>query len=137
MADHGHVEAGSAPEMHTRRRRSRLMHDANLRAKLRGHAPPHELLQRDKPIRACKRAQSRRWVAIDIIVDVGAAQSHDQRPIGVKLAKVPDAVRAAPCVDCNHQVCGRSIISVGSANAMAKLAQDPRPPRTGGLVSGP
>src|SRR5262249_56692188 len=87
-------ESGPAPEMHTRQRHSRLMHDANLRAKPRGHAPPHEPLQPDEPIGACKRAQSRRWVAIDIVVDIGAAQSHDQRPIGVKLAKVPDAVRS-------------------------------------------
>jgi hypothetical protein len=123
--------------MHTRQRHSRLMHDANLSSKPRGHAPSHELLQRDEPIGACERTQGRRWIAIDIVVDVGAAQTHDQRSIGVKLAKVPDAVRAAPRVKRNHQVCGGSIVSAGNVNSMAKLAQDPHPAHAGGLISGP
>ena len=123
--------------MHARQRHSRLMHDVNLSSKPRGHPPSHELLQRNEPIGACERAQSGRWIAIDIVVDVSAAQTHDQRPIGVTLAKVPDAVRAAPRVKGNHQVCGGSIVSVGNVNVMAELAQDPHPAHAGGLVSGP
>jgi hypothetical protein len=56
MADHGHVETTRRPPPHTTQRRSRLMHDANLCLKPRGHAPSHELLQCDEPIGACERA---------------------------------------------------------------------------------
>src|SRR5262249_17532965 len=54
MADHGDVEATRLPVMHTRRRRGRLMHDANLASKPCGHAPSRELLQRNEPIGACE-----------------------------------------------------------------------------------
>src|SRR5215813_14414558 len=125
MADHGDVEATRPPVMHTRQRHSRLMHDANLTSKPCGHAPSRELLQRNEPIGACERAQSRRRIAIDIVVDVSAAQTHDQRSIGVKLAKVPDAVRAAPRVEVILQICGGSMRSVGNTNTTLFGAQEP------------
>src|SRR5262245_66481458 len=83
MADHGDVEAACPPAMHTWQRHSRLMHDANLSSKPRGHAPSHELLQRDETIGACERAPGRRRIEIDIVVDGGAATTHDPQSLGI------------------------------------------------------
>ena len=79
-----------------------------------------ELLQCDEPVGACERVQSRRRIAIDVFIDVGAAQGDDQGSIRVKLAKAPDAVRAAPRVQRNHQIRGGSVVSIGDVNVDAR-----------------
>ena len=78
--------------------------------------------------------QSRRRIAVDILVDVGAAQSDNQRSSWVTRAKIPDAVGAAPCVERNHQIRRHPIVPVGNLNFMAELAQDPRPSAGRGSV---
>ena len=113
------------------------MHDANLSPKLRRHAPPRKLLQGDEAIGTRERMQSRHRIAIDIFVDVGAAQSDNQRSSWVTRAKIPDAVGAAPCVERNHQIRRHPIVPVGNLNFMAELAQDPRPSAGRGPVPGP
>jgi hypothetical protein len=80
--------------------------------------------------------QRRRRVAIDIFVDVGAAQSDDQRPIRKARAKIPDAVRAAPGVERDHQVRRRPVVAVGDLNVVTELAQDPRPADRRGRIAG-
>ena len=78
MPNHRDIEASCRRGMRRTQRRSRLVHDANLWSKFRRHSPPRKLLQRDETIGARERMQSRHRIAIDIFVDVGAAQSDDQ-----------------------------------------------------------
>ena len=78
--------------------------------------------------------QSRHRIAIDIVVDVGAAQRDDKRPIRITLAKIADAVGAAPRVERDHQIRGRSIVPAGNLNVMAEFAQDPRPSHGRGSI---
>ena len=113
------------------------MHDANLSSKFCRHSPPRKLLQRDEAIGTRERMQSRHRIAIDIFVDVGAAQSDNKRPVRVTLAKIPDAVGAAPGVERDHQIRRHSIVPVGNLNFMAELAQDPRPSGGRGPIPGP
>ena len=127
MPDHRDIEASRRRAMRRTQRRSRLVHDANLGPKPCRHSPPRKLLQRDQAVGARERMQSRRRIAIDVVVDVGAAQRDDKRPIRITLAKIADAVGAAPRVERNHQIRGRSIVPVGNLNVMAEFAQDPRP----------
>jgi hypothetical protein len=103
-------------------RRSGLVHDANLGPKSRRHSPPRKLLQSDQAVSARERMQSRHRIAIDIVVDVGAAQRDDKRPIRITLAKIADAVGAAPRVERDHQIRGRSIVPVGNLNVMSEFA---------------
>ena len=117
--------------------RGRLVHDPHLWSKSRRHAPPCKLLQRNEAIGTGERTQSRRRIAIDIFVDVGAAQRDDQRPFGVTLAKILDTLRAAPGVQRNHQVRRLSIVAVGDFNVMAELAQNPGPAGGGSPIPGP
>ena len=86
------------------------MHDADLVSKQCRNAVSRELLQRDEPIGVRKRAQRRLGITIDVVVDIGSAQAHDQRTVGVKLAKDADALRTAPRVKRHHQVCGASVV---------------------------
>ena len=111
------------------------MHQANLSSKSLRHALAREPLQGNQPIGARERMQRGHWVALDVVVDVGAAQSHDQRPIRIKLAKSPDAARAAPCMQRNHQLGLLSGVLVGDVNLMAELAQDARPAHRRGAIS--
>ena len=136
MPDHRHVEAAGRPAGE-RRRCSRLVQHANLSSKLRRQAPSREVLQRNQPIGRGERAQNRRRIAIDIFVDVGAGQSHDQRPFRVKLAKAPDAVGAAPGMQRNHQIRCCSNVAAGGMNLVAELAQNPRPSCRRGPIAGP
>ena len=115
----------------------RLVHDANLWLKSRRYPPSRKLLERDQAIGACERVQSRRRIAVDVVIDVGATQSDDQRPIRVMLAKIPDAVGAAPCVQRDHQIRRRSLVPVGDLNLMAEFPQDPRPACGRGPIPGP
>ena len=112
------------------------MHDADLGSKPWGHAVSRKLLQRDEPIRVSKRTQRRLRITIDVVVDIGSAQAHDQRTVGVKLAKDADALRTAPRVKRHHQVCGASVVAIGDVDAMTELAQNSRPPHARGCVAG-
>jgi hypothetical protein len=112
------------------------MHDAILVSKPRWHALSRELLQCDEPIGVRERAQCRLRIAIDVVVDIGSAQAHDQRPVGVKLAKDADAVCTAPRVKRNHQICGDSVVAIGDVDAMPELAQDSRPAHARRRVAG-
>jgi hypothetical protein len=114
-----------------------LEHDTDLVPELRRHAPSRQLLQGDQPIGAGERAQGRDRIAIDVLVDVGAGQRYDQRPARIERAKIADAVGAAPGMQRNHQIRGRSIVSIGDTNAVTELPQDPRPPRRRGAVPRP
>src|SRR5262249_26869747 len=101
------------------------------------YALAREPLQRDESVGAGERAQDRARIAIDVVIDVGAAQTHDQRPVGITFAEGADAVGAAPRVESNHQVCGGSVVARYDVNAMSELAQDPRPAQARCLVSRP
>jgi hypothetical protein len=137
MPDHRDIEASRRRAMRRTQRRSGLVHDANLGPKSCRHSPPRKLLQRDQAVGARERMQSRHRIAIDIVVDVGAAQRDDKRPIRITLAKIADAVGAAPRVERDHQIRGRSIVPVGNLNVMAEFAQDPRPSHGRGSIPGP
>jgi hypothetical protein len=114
-----------------------LVQDANLSPKLRRHAASRQILQRDEAIGTSERMQGGRRIAIDIVVDIGAAQSHDQRPIRIALAKIADADGAAPRVERDHQIHCRSVVTAGNVNPMAELAQDSRPAASRGSIPGP
>ena len=93
MPDHRDIEASRRRAMRRTQRRSRLVHDANLGPKSCRHSPPRKLLQRDQAVGARERMQSRHRIAIDIVVDVGAAQRDDKRPIRITLAKIAGCCR--------------------------------------------
>ena len=78
------MDAGSGADWYTTR---------TFASKSRRHAPPRKLLQRDQAIGACERVQSRRRIAIDVVVDVGAAQGDDQRPIRDNARENPGCCR--------------------------------------------
>jgi len=124
------------PDASATQRHRRLMHDADLGSKPCWHAVSRELLQRDEPIRVSKRTQRRLRITIDVVVDIGSAQAHDQRTVGVKLAKDADALRTAPRVKRHHQVCRASVVAIGDVDAMTELAQNSRPPHARGCVAG-
>src|SRR5262249_4114049 len=115
----------------------RLIYDAELSAKPCRHTPSREFLQRDQPIGAGERAHNRRPITIDVAVDVGAAQAHNQWAIRMPFAKSTNAVRAAPGVQGNHEIGGGSVVAISNVNARGKLAQGPRPAHAGGPVSRP
>ena len=113
------------------------MDDTQLSAKSRRQAPLDEFLQRHQPIGAFQRVQGRYGIAIDVVVNVGPAQTDDQRPLRVLIAKAPDALRAAPGVQRDHQICRRVVVANGNVNVVAQFAQDSRPAHRCSRVSRP
>ena len=82
-------------------------------------------------------AQCRRRIAIEVFVDVGAGQGHDQRPFRVELTKARDAVGAAPGMQSDHQLRGLAVVAVGDTNVVAEPAQNARPAHRRGPVARP
>jgi hypothetical protein len=112
------------------------VHDANFLSKSPRQALPRELLQGDQAIGAGERVQRRLRIALDVFVDIGAAQCHDQRSARKNLPKSADAVGAAPGMQRDHQIRGRSIPFVGDANLVTELTQDVRPAQRRRTISG-
>ena len=136
VTDHGDVKPACSRRVRALERGGRLIDDANLASKSAGHALARELLERDQPIGACKRAQRRFGIALDVLVDIGPAQGNDQRPIRVELAKAPDALCAAPSMQRNHQIRPLAIVFGCHIDLMTKLAQNARPAGAGGGIAG-
>jgi hypothetical protein len=122
MTDHTHLEIAVRPTIDVRQRRCRLIQNPDFAAKSCRHPPPRQLLERDQPIGTCQRVQGGTRIALDVFVDVGPGQSHDQRPIRIELAKAPDALGTAPGMQRNHQVRGRLLIFAGNVDLVTEPA---------------
>ena len=76
-------------------------------------------------------------IAIDVAVNVSAAQRDDQQPVRVKLTETLDAFGASPSMQRNHKIRVGSIVVMANANRVPQGAQDPRPAQACCVVAGP
>jgi len=114
-----------------------LMQDAKLGSEPSWHAPARKLLQGNQAIGVAERSQRGRRVALEVLVDVGTGERHDQRPVRKQLTKAADALGAAPGMQSDHQLGGGSIVLVENAHLVAEFAQDARPAQCRGAISRP
>jgi hypothetical protein len=112
------------------------MDDAEPWAQALRHDAPGKVVQRDQPIRQLHRAQRRKRIDVDIVIDVGAAQLQDHRTRGVGGLESLDGRRTPPGVHGHHQVGRPAVIIRRNAHTMAEAAQDARPARSGDTVAG-
>ena len=113
------------------------MDDAKLAAESPRNPPPREILQCDQPFGGFERAQRRLRIAVDVLVEIGAGESDDQRSIRVQLAKAADGAGAAPGVKRDHQLRRRSIVLGRDAGGMPEAPKDFCPAQRRGPVAGP
>ena len=103
---------------------------------LRGNALFGEGLKGKQAIGTGKRMQDRARISVEILINVGAAQSHDQRPVRVKRAKVMDAAGAPPGMERDHEICRHPVVVMNHPHVMTKRRQDLGPPPARRIISG-
>ena len=113
------------------------MDDAKLAAESPRNPPPREILQGDQPIGGFERAQRRLRITVDVLVEIGAGETNDQRSIRVELAKATNGAGAAPGMKRDHQLRRCSIVFGRDAGGMPEAPKDFCPAQRRGPVAGP
>ena len=113
------------------------MYDPYFPSMPRWNTPCREALKCNKAVGGGYRIQHRSRFAASGAVNIGAAQRDDQRALRVSGAKCAYALRAARCVQRNHEVCRLAVIDMSRPDAVAEFPEDSRPPFARCSVSRP
>ena len=72
---------------------------------------------------------------MNVTVDVGTGESEDEGAMGMGFAKPDDRIVTSFCVECNQKVRVTLGPRLDNTDAMAKIAEDARPPEGGNAIA--
>ena len=100
------------------------------------HDTPGKIVQGHQAIGQLHCAQGRFGIALQVAVNVSAAQLQHQRPLRIPFLEGNDRAGTAPGMHGHHEVGGMAVIVLGDPDAVTQPAQDPGPARRGHAVTG-